>query len=232
MGLFGYALLLTHSRGGMLSAVAGLLAFLCARIGGRNALPVALLLVALLLARSWGRATDVDLNDPDDTFQTRLELWSESIDALRSAPLLGIGQGRLVDEIGQVTHNSYLHAYAELGVLGGTAFVGAFYLVLRGLWVAAPVDPGLARMRPYVLALTGSYAAGLLSLSRCYHAPTQLLLALPTAYLVLASRGGGGAAIVVPRADGACLRRVAGVGLIVLAGTYVFVRIMLQRGAS
>jgi putative inorganic carbon (hco3(-)) transporter len=236
LGVFGYALVLTHSRGGMLSAGAGLLVFLCARLGGRNALAVACLLLPVLLARSWGRLTEVDLADPEDTFQTRLELWSGSLDAIRSAPLLGIGQGRLIDELaGHVAHNSYLHAFAEMGLLGGTAFLGAFYLVLRGLWRATPDDPELARLRPYVLALTGAYAAGLLSLSRCYHAPTQLVLALATAYLVLASRsvaGGGGATLVVPRVDGPCFRRVAGVGLLFLAATYVFVRLMLQRGVS
>ena len=57
-----------------------------------------------------------------------------------------------------------------MGLLGGTAFLGTFYLVLRGLCAAAPEDPELARMRPYVLALIAAYAAGLLSLSRCYHA--------------------------------------------------------------
>jgi hypothetical protein len=228
LALFGYALFLTHSRGGMVSALAGLLVFLCARIGGRNALALACLILPLLLVPAWGRQTNVDLADPEDTFQTRLELWSESLDALRSAPLIGIGQARLVDEIGQVAHNSYLHAYAEMGLIGGTAFLGAFYLVLRGLWRAAPADPELARMRPYVLALTGAYAAGLLSLSRCYHAPTQLVLALATAYLVLASRSGP---TVLPRTDGPCVGRVAGVGLLFLAATYVFLRLMLQRGA-
>jgi NADH:ubiquinone oxidoreductase subunit 6 (subunit J) len=229
VSLFCYALYLTHSRGGMVSALVGLMVFVAARYGKRNALALACLLLPVLVAASWGRTAAVSLEDPEDTFQTRLELWSGSFDALRSAPLVGIGQGRLMDEIGQVAHNSYLHAFAEMGLIGGTAFIGTFYLILRGLWRAQPEDSELARMRPYVLALMASYAAGLMSLSRCYHAPTLLVIAIATAYLALASRGGPA---VVPRFDGACVRRITGFGLLFLAVTYAFLRLMLQRGAT
>jgi len=174
-------------------------------------------------------ATTLNLDDPEDTFQTRLELWNHALDAFRSAPLLGIGQGKLVDQIGQVAHNSFLHAFAETGLLGGTAFIGSFYLVLRGLWRAAPANAGLARMRPYVLALTVGYAAGLVSLSRCYTVPTQLVLALGTVFLVLASRDGP---VVMPALEWPCIRRVTIVGLAFLAAVYVFVRVMLNPALS
>jgi putative inorganic carbon (hco3(-)) transporter len=227
LALLAYALFLTHSRGGLLAMLVGVLAFLQAKLGGRNILPAACLLIPLLLVLSSARQTQVDLDNPEDTFQTRLGLWSESMDAFRSAPVLGIGQGKLVDSIGQVTHNSYLHAYAEMGFFGGTAFVGTFYLVLSGLWKAAPTDPELGRLRPYMLALTAGYAAGLLSLSRCYTVPTQLVLAIATVYLVLASRNGSAAHL---RFDWLCLRRVSVVGLLFLVTTYLFIRLMLQRG--
>lgn len=226
---FFYALYLTHSRGGIVSALAGSLVFIGARFGRRNAAALACLLLPLLIAASWGRSDGVNLENPEDTFQTRLELWSESFDALRSAPLAGIGQERLRGQIGQVTHNSYIHAFAEMGLLGGIAFLGTFYLVLRGLWRAAPQDPELARMRPYVLAMTAAFAAGLLSLSRCYQAPTLLLIGIATAYLALVSREGPR---VLPQMDRRCLRHITGVGLLFLAVTYVFLRVMLQRGAS
>jgi O-antigen ligase len=207
--------------------VGALLAFLPARFGWRNALPLACLLVPLLLVPFWGRQTSINLDDPENTFQTRLGLWSDSLEAFRSAPVLGIGQGKLVDAIGQVTHNSYLHAFAEMGLLGGTAFIGAFYLILRGLWRASPADRELARLRPYVLAMTVGYATGLLSLSRCYTVPTQLILALATIYLVMASRTGP---LVIPRLDWPCTRGIMGVGFVFLVATYVFVRLMVQRG--
>ncbi len=226
LALFGYALYLTHSRGGLLSAMSGLLAFLVARFGWRNALPMACAMVPVVLFVFWGRQTTVNLSDPDDTFQARLGLWSESFDQFRSAPIFGIGQGRLADEIGQVTHNSYLHAFAELGFFGGCVFIGAFYLVLRGVWKVVPQDRGLQRLRPYVMAMTFGYAAGLLSLSRCYTVPTQLMLALATAFTLLAMPNGIKS---MARLDRMLIQRIAGVGVVFLVVTYGFVRVMLHR---
>jgi O-antigen ligase len=226
-----YGIYLTHSRGGMVAALAGLVAFVGARFGRRNGLLlVCLLLPLLIVAASRGGSDGVDLVDnPEDTFQGRLMLWSESFDVLRSAPIVGIGHERLVEEIGMVSHNSYVHAFAELGLVGGIAFVGTFYLVLQGIRRMRPVDPELARMRPYMLALIAAYAAGLLSLSRCYKVPTILMVAIGTAYLAVASREGPS---VLPRSDWPCVRRITGVGLFLLAATYLFVRVMLRRGAS
>jgi hypothetical protein len=223
--LFAYTFFLTHSRGGFMAALAGALAFLVARFGWRNALPLLAVLAPVVLAPLWGRQTSVNLDDPEDTFQTRMDLWRGSLDAFRSSPVLGIGQGKLTDLLGLVAHNSYLHAFAELGFVGGVAFAGAFFLVIRGLWRAAPADPAIATLRPYVLAIVVSYGAGLLSLSRCYTVPTQLVLGLGGAYLNIASRAGAHA---VPTLDARCVRTVAIVGLVLLAATYLFVRVMSQ----
>src|SRR4029078_6286633 len=100
-------------------------------------------------------------------------------------------------------------------------------LVLRALYAPLPCDLKLMPLRPCILALTVSYAVGLLSLSRCSTVPTQLMLAIPTAYLVLASRSGS---IALPRLDGPCIRRITGAGVMFLGATYVFMRVMLQRG--
>ena len=163
-------------------------------------------------------------------------LWGESLDLFRSSPLMGIGQGNVADMTGHVTHNSFLHAFTELGVIGGMAFVGAFYLVVRGLWRARPEAGGgggreLARLRPYVLAIVVGYAAGLLSLSRCYTVPTQLVLGLGAAYLGVAARADllGTASKILARLDWRCLRQVAGVSALFLVGIYVFVRVMLTQ---
>jgi hypothetical protein len=43
----------------------------------------------------------------------------------------GVGGDCLVDYMGRPPHNSFLHAYAELGLIGGTLFLGAFLL---GSW--------------------------------------------------------------------------------------------------
>jgi O-antigen ligase len=226
--LFGYALLLTHSRGGLVSAVAAVLAYVTARFGLRHSLPLVGILVVLLPAMIPGRQAEFNIDEPEDSFQARMDLWNASLDAFRAEPVLGIGQGKLVDTVGFVAHNSYLHAFAELGLLGGVAFVGAFYVLAQGIRSGRPGDLEVARLRPYVLAMVVSYSAGLLSLSRCYAVTTQLVLGLGTAFLVIAARSGG---LPLPRLDLRCLQRITGVALVFLVGTYLFVRVM-QQGPS
>lgn len=228
LSLLGYALFLTQSRGGAMAAIAAVLVFLTSRFGCRNMVPLAIIILPMLAMSFSGRQTQVDLENPEDTFQTRLELWNHSLDIFRSAPLFGIGQGKLNEELGHVTHNSYLHAFTEMGLLGGTAFIGAFYLTMRGVRRAVPNEPNLSRLRPYVLAIVASYAVGLLSLSRCYTVPTQLILALGAVFLVLNARR---ARSTILPFDFACIGRVFVVGMMLLLATHVFVRVMLNRGS-
>jgi O-antigen ligase len=223
--LFAYALILTHSRGGMFSAAAAAGSYLAARFGWRNAVPVVLLGLGMLALLD-SRQTDLNLSDPDDTFQARMDLWNATMDTFRAHPLIGIGQGKLVDQIGQVTHNSFLHAFAELGLVGGTIFIGVFYLGIRGLVCSRPVDPALARLRPCVLAIVVGYAAGMLALSRCYTAPVQLILGLTSSYLGLASAGGQ---VLVPSLSVRCIGRLGGIGIVFLGATYVFIHAMIHR---
>ena len=226
--IFAYALVLTHSRGGMMSAVAAAGALVVGRLGWRGGIPVLAAIGGVLLIPAWGRQTTLNLDDPEDTFQARLELWSASLDAFRGSPFFGIGQGKLTDAIGQVTHNSFLHAFAEMGFFGGAVFLGVFFAVVLGLWRVRPADPDLGTMRPFILAMVVGYGAGLLALSRCYTAPTQLLLGLGTAFLLLGWRSAGASP---PRLDGACARRVTALAAVFLIATYVVVRVMLRRGA-
>lgn len=224
-GMFAYALVLTHSRGGLISAAAAAGSFLVARFGWRNALPVVVLGLGAA-ALSDTRQTDLNLRDPDDTFQGRMALWDAALGAFRAHPLLGIGQGKLVEAIGQVAHNSFLQAFAELGLAGGTIFIGVFFLAIRGLVIARPADQDLARLRPCVLAIVVGYAAGMLALSRCYTAPVQLILGLAGSYLGMASAPGRA---LIPPLSMRWLGRLGGIGIVFLGATYVFVHAMIHR---
>jgi O-antigen ligase len=219
--VFAYALALTHSRGGFAAALVGVAVFLLARFGWRNALLLSCLLLPVLLLAFSGRQTNLDIYDADDTFQGRLRLWSEALDLFRSAPLFGIGQGKLTDAIGQVAHNSYLHAFTELGFVGGTLFLGAFFLILLNLVRAASEDHELARLRPYILGTTAAYAAGLLSLSRTYTVPAYLTVGIATAYLRLASPD-------VQPLNVKTARLLTVTSIVFLAAVYLFVRIFVR----
>jgi putative inorganic carbon (HCO3(-)) transporter len=190
MGLFGYALKLTQSRGGLLGVMAGLFVLGCARFGWKKATAAAAIAVPLLLAVAGGRQGDINLEQ--DTGQERIQIWGEGFALFKQSPVFGIGAGRYGEEVGHVAHNSFVHAYVETGVLGGTLFVGAFFCALQGLWRARAVardshDAEFVRLRVYLMAMLAGYAVGLWSLSRNYVVPTDLVVGLASVYTRLSA---------------------------------------------
>ena len=106
-------------------------------------------------------------------------------------------RGQYDDECGLVAHNSFVHAYVELGLIGGGLFLAAFVLSGWAVWTTKPSSllhpedsADLTRLRPIIFALIVSYMAGVFSLSRNYIPPTYLSLALATVYLRLAAPAG------------------------------------------
>ena len=110
--LFG--VYLTHSRGALLAL--SMIAIVAAR--RRIGTVPALLLVsgffvaAMALHFTGGRGISAESG------ADRTELWSESLQILKSHPLFGVGGGSLSDYIGQTSHNSIAVCAAELGLFG------------------------------------------------------------------------------------------------------------------
>src|SRR5262249_3175073 len=150
---------------------------------------------------------------------------------LRDAPLFGVGMNRYDQLVGHVAHNSYLHAFTELGLFGGTLFVGACYISWRALSGLAAlrrriVDPEMGRSQPYMAAAFAGYATGMMTLTLNYIVPTYLMLGLAAAYSRLT--------VVNPpepsqRFDLRLTGRLIGIGLLFLTGLYIFVRIFFQH---
>ncbi len=189
IGLLGYTLKLTQSRGGMLGLLAGLCALVWVRHGWKKA---ALLGVgaAVGLVALGGRQANIDLADNQDTGQARIQLWVEGIELMKTSPLFGIGANNYADQVGLVAHNSFVHCYTELGFLGGTLFAGAFYVALtrlrwRGSGAEETGEPEVARFRPYMIGILVAYIVAILSLSRPYASPTYLVLGLGALFLHL-----------------------------------------------
>jgi O-antigen ligase len=187
----GYALYLTRSRGGFIAMLAGLLIAFHARFGWFKSALLSVVVLPAIFMLFAGRATE--LSTGASTAQSRLQLWSEALELFRSAPLFGIGEGEYVEvsEDHMVAHNSYLHAFAELGFFGGTIFLGGFYYAFWMLQRLGNqrlyfVNPEVKALRPFMVTLVGGYAAGLLSLSRIMVVPTYMILALGGAYLQMA----------------------------------------------
>ncbi len=132
--------------------MAGLFLLLRTRFGWRMAVLIGAALLPVLFVFFAGRQTD--LSTSGGTGQERIQLWSEGLVQFRQSPLFGIGRDRFDQEVGLVAHNSYVHAFAELGFLGGMFFVGAFVLALGSLYRLSAdgrhiLDPDLRRMHPY-----------------------------------------------------------------------------------
>ena len=92
--------------------------------------------------------------------------------------------------MGLVAHNSFVHAYVELGFLGGSLFLTVFAFSLRNLHSLQEdkklrTESRLWRLRDLLTGAFAAFAVGFLSLSRCYFVPTYMLFGLATSYFNL-----------------------------------------------
>ncbi len=237
--VFGYAIYLTRSRGGLLGLLAGLGVLAWARFGLQRALVAGALALPLLLAVFGGRQTTISAQET--TAQTRIQLWSDWMTEFRAHPLFGNGMSLAREdeatkpripgqEYKHVAHNSYLQTFADIGFLGGCLFLGAYALALWSVFRTGHagkriLDPGQQQQRPFVLAAVAGYSVGMLTLSLSFVVPTYLMLALAVAY----SRVTVCAPPLPPlRLDERTFVRFLGLGIAYLAVMYVFIRLFIN----
>ena len=224
-----YALALTQSRGGFIALLGGLLVFLHARFGWSATLGLGALLVPALFFVFAGRQTDISATS--GTGQERIQIWSDGLMLFREAPLFGVGMNEYELSVGHVAHNSYLQAFAELGIVGGILFVGAFFVAfatLRSLGTQGRriVDPELRRLYPYLTGAVAGYAVGMFTLTLNYIVPTYLILGVASScgHITVTNPP-------VPTAsfDLRLVGRCAGVAVLFLVGLTIFVRLFFQH---
>jgi O-antigen ligase len=226
IGFFGYAVMLTYSRGGLIALVSGAAVVMALRIGfWRTALCAAVFLPVLLMVVG-GRQTHIDFANPEDTFQTRLDRWSDALTLFKGSPLVGVGQDQQVERFGTVAHNTYIQNFAELGLVGGACFLGMIGLSFVGVKRIdrSRADPMLVAFRPYIAGIIAGYAIGLLSLSRGYTISTYLVIALAAAFVNLSPRA---QPLVL---SGSFFQKLTVASLAMIVGTYIFVRVMSGAG--
>lgn len=180
----------TQSRGGLLAAAGGVMGFLIVKYGkwaiiwGASA---AVMAVPVLMGM--GRFAKFSLSE--GTGQARIRHWSDGLQAVMGGRLIfGVGEGMYDDYAGLVAHNSYVHAFVELGLFGGTFFFGAFFLAFYSLVMIKENNeriyhPMLERFKPFLGAILGAWCTGMLTLSRNYVPPTYMMLGMAAAYLNL-----------------------------------------------
>ncbi len=189
-----YVLALTQSRGGLLALIAGLGVFLVNRYGVVRSTVAFAVAATGLLVLFGGRQADFSGGIASGTGGQRTDLWYAGLQMLKWSPVVGMGQGQFVQDHGLVAHSSYIQALAEWGLIGGTMFIGLFYVVLLLVWRLKPVrrqiaSPALRSLHPYVLGALAAYAASMLTLTRCDVVPTYLVAGLGVSYERLARRG-------------------------------------------
>lgn len=138
------ALLLTQSRGGLLSFVAILIVYACLSAPDRKTRMrrVALILVLSVLAGAVAGFFFQRLGEIDDsTTVSRLAIWGGAFTVFARSPIFGIGFGNLRGLMGGLlnmpdgwtgdAHNLYLELLAETGLIGFLAFGILIILALR-----------------------------------------------------------------------------------------------------
>jgi hypothetical protein len=232
IGFLGYALTLTQSRGGLLALLAGCCTFFYARFGMMRAALLGAAAVPILLAGFSGRQINFGAAISGGTGQQRAELWSAALVAFKASPVFGIGEGMFVEHFRNVTHNSFVEAFVELGFFGGITFLGLFGIVGWSLWtlrgVRYQIDHAAVRhFLPYMIALLVAFAVSMMSLSRTYVLPTYLIAGTAAAYERLARPG---TSLPPVRMSGKLLAWlcVAGVGFI--AFIYFYIKILYRMG--
>lgn len=224
---FGYALMLTHSRGGFLAMMAGLVTLVHLKYGAKKTVLLGIVFLPVLLVAFAGRMTSFSADE--GTGQARIQLWSDGLDFFRVSPVIGIGMDNYRMFSNHVAHNSFIHCFTELGVIGGTLFLGAFYLALKGMYDLRQrlddVEPELQRLYPFVSAMLVGYTVGITFLSRSYIVPTYMILGVTIVFLRLHSTQ---TIVPLPRWTVGTWPRLAGISCCFLIASFVFVRMFVS----
>ena len=220
----------TRSRGGLLAFAGAIFALILARCGKKVAIAIGVCGVLAIPAVA-GRQGEIDLES--GTGHERLLLWREGIVAVMSPDLLfGIGQGLYGDLAGLVAHNSFVHAYVELGLFGGTLFFGCFFFAGWAFYRMRRdripiVVPELKRFFPYACAIAMGWCVGMLSLSRCYVVPTYMVIGLMAVYVEMLGKQTTPPRPLLTWSQSSVTRLTAASGMF-FAAIVVFVRVMAR----
>ena len=133
------ALYYTNSRGGVLGLAAALVPYVWRSGRWLTKVVVVLGLVGVLGLAAPSRMTQMDSDE--SSAQGRVQSWSAGIQMLKTRPILGVGFGRYGEYNELVAHNSFVHTFGELGLIGAFCFAGMFFWTFRGL-AAVPATSG------------------------------------------------------------------------------------------
>ena len=142
---------LSLSRGGMIALVIELVLIIALLMTGRKRVILLPLVAAIGIAAVGYQYAMREQNQgsgytAEDAKSSRIELWKAGVNMLIDRPLLGVGSRRFPeysrhyyelshDQIGKVSHNTYVEIFSSSGLLGFTTFVLMLLWLVRMLRV-------------------------------------------------------------------------------------------------
>ena len=230
MALFGHALGLTQSRGGLLGALVGLAVLFRNRFKGMKSLVAAGAAVALVLLVFAGRQTSLSTNE--DSSQSRIQIWDDGMQLFRASPLIGVGTDQYSRNVGHVAHNAFIQTTTELGFLAGAFLFGQYFWCLKNMTklgsenVVIP-EPQMNRLQPFLLASLAGFATSEMTLTNPFGILTYAMFGLATACVRLAEP-------TPPLPDlvfsGSLIRRIMLYFGMFLAALYAFIKLTVAYG--
>ena len=170
--------LLTESRGGLLSAMLVPGVYVIRRYGWRAIIPAVLIAVPVMLLASRGGA------DAEESTLMRYDAWSTGLDMFHHSPIFGVGPRNFDHHFFITAHNSFVLTLSEMGFPGLFLFSAIIYLVFKTLLVGMRElrdVPGTAAPQVWGMALFAAMAGVVFqinTLSFAYHSVLWLMLGM------------------------------------------------------
>ena len=166
----------TNSRGAIIGLDATLVTYSFIKFSKPKATIVSAVLIALVAIGAPSRGSEMTFDE--SSAQTRIHSWAEGWAMLKSHPLTGVGYDQFTEYHHAVAHNSFVHTFAELGLIGAYIFLGMFYWYFKGLnLIPDSNEEFLPWRRALMVSAIGMLACGWF-LSRQYVPIYYLLLAM------------------------------------------------------
>lgn len=219
------ALFYTNSRGGMVGLGVVLVAQSFRRFGRVAGAGVAVLAIVATLAFGPSRMSMLDASE--ESAQDRIRAWGAALLMFKADPLFGAGYDQFLEFHELIAHNSFVHSFAELGLLGAFVFVGLCYWLLKELLTSLPADAPrrLERWRQSILVSAAGVLTSCCFLSRQYDTTFYTLIGMGACHVVIARAYGGG---TNPRNTAKDLSLILVLTLTGIAMTWVAVRLLAR----
>lgn len=182
------ALVYTNSRGGMLGLAAAVAIIGSRRFGSKIGPIVAVVSLVGVMAVGPSRMAEMDADE--DSAQGRIQAWAEGLQMLKESPIIGVGYGRFTDYHALVAHNSFVQVLAELGLLGGAAFIGMVFWYFESLRrlgrLPRIAEPAFRAWHTGFVAMGTAFFVSACFLSRQYNPVLYTVIALGACFANIA----------------------------------------------